>query len=120
MSACPDGKKKPGRPYSGPLPAVSAVVRRGFRRRYAVAHEVMRWDLEDPSHGVELRGPRLALADLPAADRVAYQLEAGHLEILPDALAFYQRLLEKSDDELERGRLPRDEVEESLSELRRR
>lgn len=56
-----------------------------------------------------------------AADDTIFELvEAGHPEILDEAVAFYERLLEKSDDELRRGQLPRDEVEESLAELRRR
>ena len=45
---------------------------------------------------------------------------AGHDEAVASGIALYERLLTKSDEELERGGLPRDEVEEGLSELRRR
>ncbi|HLI50386.1 MAG TPA: DUF6483 family protein, partial [Thermomicrobiaceae bacterium] len=34
-------------------------------------------------------------------------------------IAFYKRLLDHSDEELERGGLPRDEVESGLAEMRR-
>jgi hypothetical protein len=39
---------------------------------------------------------------------------------IPKALAFYERLLTKSSDELSRGNLPRSEVEEAIQELEQR
>lgn len=39
---------------------------------------------------------------------------------LGEGISFYERLLLKSEEELEDGRLPRNEVEESLAELRRK
>lgn len=39
---------------------------------------------------------------------------------VPEGISFYERLLAKSDAELENGRLPRSEVEDALDELRRK
>jgi hypothetical protein len=38
--------------------------------------------------------------------------------VIQEGISFYERLLEKTDEELIEGNLPRDEVEDSLSELR--
>ncbi len=54
------------------------------------------------------------------AEDLLYELEkAGYPEIRFEARAFYERLLNKSDEELEAGNLPRKEVEEGLSSIRR-
>jgi hypothetical protein len=55
------------------------------------------------------------------AEDVLFDLiDAGHNEILVSGIKLYERLLAKSDEELERGKLPRSEVEEGLSQLRAR
>ena len=55
------------------------------------------------------------------AEDVLFDLiDAGHDEILVSGIKLYERLLAKSDEELERGKLPRSEVEEGLSQLRAR
>lgn len=53
-----------------------------------------------------------------AEDSLYRLLESGE-EIGPDGEALYMRLLSKSDEELEAGNLPRDEVEQGLQEWRR-
>lgn len=40
-----------------------------------------------------------------------------HKYLIEKGIAFYERLLEKSDEDLEQGNLPRNEVEEALAEL---
>ncbi|HXV59805.1 MAG TPA: DUF6483 family protein [Vicinamibacteria bacterium] len=56
--------------------------------------------------------------DFAAAEDTVFELlDSGHAEIVPEAIDLYKRLLRRSDEELERGRLPRDEVEESLARL---
>ncbi|MBE2219950.1 MAG: hypothetical protein IAF02_00330, partial [Anaerolineae bacterium] len=55
-----------------------------------------------------------------AAEDVLYEWidsEPGSSEALEAGIAFYQALLLKSDDELEAGGLPRDEVDEGLADL---
>jgi len=47
-------------------------------------------------------------------------LETDHPEILEEGIRFYERLLAKSDRELEQGNLPREEVEEGLRVLQSR
>ncbi len=54
-----------------------------------------------------------------AEDKV-FEMVEGHPETLPAAISFYERLLTKSDDELEKGNLPRDEAETALRELQAR
>ncbi|GMR24429.1 MAG: DUF6483 family protein [Acidobacteriota bacterium] len=55
------------------------------------------------------------------AEDVLFELvDAGHEDFINAGIELYQRLLAKSDDELERGELPREEVEEGLSQLRSR
>ena len=59
--------------------------------------------------------------DFADAEDVLFELvDAGHEEIIAAGIELYQRLLAKSDDELERGQLPREEVEDGLSQLRSR
>lgn len=59
--------------------------------------------------------------DFADAEDVLFELvDAGHEDIVPAGIELYQRLLAKSDDELERGRLPREEVEDGLAQLRSR
>lgn len=55
-----------------------------------------------------------------AEDVLFEALESGEPDILQYGIAFYERLLEKPDDVLERGNLPRHEVEEGLRELKSR
>ena len=55
-----------------------------------------------------------------AEDALFELIEAGHEEIVVPGIELYERLLAKSDEELERGKLPRSEVEEGLSQLRAR
>lgn len=55
-----------------------------------------------------------------AEDVLFELLDAGHEDVAPFGIELYQRLLEKSDAELERGGLPRDEVEDGLAQLRAR
>ena len=55
------------------------------------------------------------------AEDVLFELvDAGHEDVIVPGIELYQRLLAKSDDELERGKLPREEVEDGLSQLRSR
>jgi len=59
--------------------------------------------------------------DFADAEDVLFELvDAGHEDIVPAGIELYQRLLAKSDDELEHGRLPREEVEDGLAQLRSR
>jgi hypothetical protein len=54
-----------------------------------------------------------------AEDRLYELVKAGYPEIHNEGLAFYGRLLNKSDEELKAGNLPRGEVEEGLSFIQR-
>jgi hypothetical protein len=55
------------------------------------------------------------------AEDVLFELiEAGHDDIITAGIELYERLLAKDNDELDRGKLPRDEVEDGLSQLRAR
>ena len=59
--------------------------------------------------------------DFADAEDVLFELvDAGHEDVIAPGIELYQRLLAKSDDELERGKLPREEVEDGLSQLRSR
>ena len=59
--------------------------------------------------------------DFADAEDVLFELvDAGHEDIIAAGIELYQRLLVKSDDELEQGQLPREEVEDGLSQLRSR
>ena len=53
-------------------------------------------------------------------DGSAMYLALANIEEEPSLIELYKRLLAKSDDELERGRLPREEVEDGLAQLRAR
>jgi hypothetical protein len=55
------------------------------------------------------------------AEDVLFELvDAGDEDAVAFGIGLYQRLLAKSDAELERGKLPREEVEDALSQLRAR
>ena len=59
--------------------------------------------------------------DFADAEDVLFELvDAGHEDIIAAGIELYQRLLAKSDAELEQGQLPREEVEDGLSQLRSR
>jgi len=59
--------------------------------------------------------------ELARAEDVLFELiDAGHEEAVAPGIELYERLLSKTDEELERGDLPRSEVEEGLSQLRER
>ena len=59
--------------------------------------------------------------DFADAEDVLFELvDAGHEDVIAPGIELYQRLLAKSDDALERGKLPREEVEDGLSQLRSR
>ncbi|WP_028544541.1 DUF6483 family protein [Paenibacillus taiwanensis] len=51
------------------------------------------------------------------AENALYEWMTGDEARLPRAAAWYERLLELSDDELEAGELPRDEVEQGLQDV---
>ena len=53
-----------------------------------------------------------------AEDMLFELIDAGHPELIPQGIELYERMLAKPDDELERGKLPRDEVEDGLAQLR--
>jgi tetratricopeptide (TPR) repeat protein len=54
------------------------------------------------------------------AENILFQLiDVGEEDILDKGVAFYSRLLAKTDDELNQGNLPREEVEEGLSTLKK-
>lgn len=55
------------------------------------------------------------------AEDVLFELiETNQAEMKNDGIGFYKRLLCKTDDELRRGNLPRNEVEEGMQELMKR
>jgi hypothetical protein len=59
--------------------------------------------------------------DFSAAEDVLFELvDAGDENIIAPGIELYERLLAKDDDALNRGRLPRDEVEDGLAQLRAR
>ena len=55
-----------------------------------------------------------------AEDTLFELIDAGHAELVPEGIELYERLLAKPDDALDRGKLPREEVEEGLAQLRAR
>lgn len=55
-----------------------------------------------------------------AEDILFALIEAGNDDILPEAIELYERWLAEPEDALERGGLPRAEVEEGLAQLRAR
>jgi len=61
----------------------------------------------------------LFLERLPRRE-VGVMIESGQENSLEEGIAFYRRLAAKSDDELSRGALPREELEEGLQELLKR
>lgn len=54
-----------------------------------------------------------------AEDHLFSLVEAGYVEAVPEGLAFYEKLLGLSDEELSQGDLPRAEVEEGRDALRK-
>jgi hypothetical protein len=59
--------------------------------------------------------------DFGRAEDLLYELlEANYPDGPKEGLAFYKRILKKSDDELNAGNLPRSEVEEGLLSLKRK
>jgi Family of unknown function (DUF6483) len=54
------------------------------------------------------------------ADDIVFELVEDDPEYLRDAISFYERLMQKSDTELENGRLPRGEVQDAIDSLRTR
>ncbi|MCL5267383.1 MAG: DUF6483 family protein [Bacteroidetes bacterium] len=54
------------------------------------------------------------------AENTVFEIVEEDPGYLKEGISFYERLLLKSDSELESGRLPRNEVEESLAELQKR
>lgn len=59
--------------------------------------------------------------DFANAEDVLFELiDAGHHEVIAPGIGLYRRLLTKSDEELERGKLPREEVEDGLAQLKAR
>ena len=58
--------------------------------------------------------------DFAGAEDLLFRIIEGQRTFLNEGILFYERLLATSDDELSRGHLPRDEVEEGLAELRRK
>lgn len=53
------------------------------------------------------------------AEDTLFDIVERSRQFVPEGLQFYQRLLKKSDEELQAGNLPRDEAEEGAAELRR-
>ncbi len=59
--------------------------------------------------------------DFADAEDVLFELvDVGHEDVIVPGIELYQRLLAKSDDELAKGKLPREEVEDGLAQLRSR
>ena len=57
--------------------------------------------------------------DFAAAENMLYELvDDKYDQILKEGIAFYQRLLAKNDEDLEKGNLPRDEILEGLRTFR--
>ncbi len=52
------------------------------------------------------------------AEDLIFEMVEGNSGFVPDGISFYERLLAKSDTELENGRLPRGEVLDALAALR--
>ena len=58
--------------------------------------------------------------DFADAEDTLFHLLDDDPALLPDGIAFYERLLTLPDEDLRAGKLPRDEVEAGLAELRER
>ena len=58
--------------------------------------------------------------DFATAEDALFELLDDDPALLPDGIAFYERLVTLPDEDLRAGNLPRDEVEASLAELRER
>ena len=58
--------------------------------------------------------------DYASAEDLLFRIIEQQRSFLSEGILFYERLLTSSDDDLSRGHLPRDEVEEGLAELRRK
>lgn len=54
------------------------------------------------------------------SEDLIFEIVEDDSSFVPEGISFYERLLAKSDAELENGRLPRGEVEDSLNELQRK
>ena len=52
------------------------------------------------------------------AEDTLFELIERNQSYIKDGILFYDRLLEKTDDDLSKGNLPREEVEEALSQLK--
>lgn len=51
---------------------------------------------------------------------IIFEIVEGDAGFLQNGISFYERLLQKSDSELDKGGLPRNEVQEGLAELRKK
>ena len=58
-----------------------------------------------------------AIGQFDAAENVLFDVVQQDATFIVEGLKFYGRLLQRTDDELVRGNLPRDEVESSLRDL---
>lgn len=54
------------------------------------------------------------------SEDLIFEMVESDPEFVPEGISFYEKLLAKSDSELENGRLPRNEVQDALEELRRK
>jgi len=61
-----------------------------------------------------------AMGRYAKAENALYTLLDTRRELVNEGIAFYERLLTKSDEQLAAGNLPRDEVLEGMSSLKRR
>jgi tetratricopeptide (TPR) repeat protein len=61
------------------------------------------------------------IGDYAEAENILFHLiDNGGIEIVKEGLQFYNRLLAKTDDELKKGNLPRNEIEEGLLALKKK
>ncbi len=116
------------------------IARRGREKALLLFLEsLLREDeLRTDEYRTYIEGLRSQLSDSPLSDAVQYRLfayfeifgdyghaedalyalrEADYPDASAEAIAFYRRLLEKTDAALIAGGLPRDEVEEALADL---
>ncbi len=56
---------------------------------------------------------------LSKAEDLLFDIIAGDRSFVPEGIQFYERLLKCADEDLERGNLPRNEVLQSLEQLKR-
>jgi hypothetical protein len=91
----------------------ASVVADNLRRRLGAASIAV----EDLSRAARLHERAGSFASAENARFVTLSRADEAPQAIPEARAFYERLLALSDDELERGGLPRDEVEEGLRAL---